>query len=78
MAMSKKHYQALARMLHRIQPDLDSAQNQVAAERQLVRHGMWETVVFAIADDVLAQDNPRFDRARFLEACNTGTTKGMR
>lgn len=27
--------------------------------------------------DVLAADNPRFDRARFVEACETGRTKGM-
>jgi len=26
---------------------------------------------------ILAAENPRFDRARFVEACETGRTKGM-
>lgn len=34
-----------------------------------------ETIIATIADDiadVLATDNPRFDRARFLKACGLG------
>lgn len=30
----------------------------------------------AIAD-IMAADSPRFDRARFVEACETGRCKGM-
>lgn len=37
----------------------------------------WRRCVLAIAD-VLAASNPRFDRARFIEACETGRCKGMR
>lgn len=80
--MSKKHYQAIARMLHRIKPDLaagsglPSFERAAHAKRELIRHGMWETVCQETAD-VLAADSPRFDRARFIDACETGTTKGM-
>ena len=34
--------------------------------------------VIDVLADVLAASNPRFDRARFLEACETGRCKGMR
>lgn len=37
---------------------------------------MRDNLIRALAD-VLAADNPRFDRARFVEACETGRTKGM-
>jgi hypothetical protein len=32
----------------------------------------------AVLTDIMATDNPRFDRGRFMEACETGTTRGMR
>jgi hypothetical protein len=38
---------------------------------------VFQTVTSEIAD-ALATDNPRFDRARFIEACETGACKGMK
>lgn len=70
MAMSKKDYQALARAIY------------TARVEMLSRKGPDGTLdtLDSVAGHValhLAADNPRFDRARFIEACETGTTKGM-
>lgn len=67
--MSKKDYQAIARAIY------------AAREDMLPRDSTAEDVRMFIASelaDVLAADNPRFDRARFVEACETGACKGMR
>ena len=73
--MSKKDYQALARVIYQQAQDAnylsDGEYAQAASEDAIQR------LSHAIAS-VLAVDNPRFDRARFIEACETGTTKGMR
>ena len=69
MPMYKKDYQAIARALHELR--------QRTARQALptvVRHDL---VAEALAE-VLADDNPRFDRILFLEACETGKCKGMR
>lgn len=58
--MSKKDYQATARTLHGVK-DVDHRE-------------AWAVVVIALAD-VLAADNPRFDRERFVEACETGADR---
>jgi hypothetical protein len=65
MAMSKKDYQALARALYLRKPVETST-----------AFPLWQGVVHDI-EKTLAFDNPRFDRARFIEACETGATKGM-
>lgn len=67
--MSKKDYQAIARALH--VELIDAQENTPQDGSQTVRN-----VASGIAN-VLAADNPAFDRARFLETCETGTTKGM-
>lgn len=36
-----------------------------------------EDIAEAVAN-VMAADSPRFDRARFIEACETGSTRGMK
>lgn len=66
MAMSKKDYQAIAAAFYR------------AGQITLREHEdeTWQILRREIAD-VLAADNPRFDRARFIEACETGHCKGM-
>jgi predicted component of type VI protein secretion system len=67
--MTKKDYQAFARIMHNAMPHDIVGQ---ATERNL-----WLT----IRDDMsqlFASDNPRFLRARFIEACETGTTRGMK
>jgi len=71
MSMPKKDYQAIARALHGARPGLD-ADGIHAYGREF----NWRPIVAAIAD-VMAADNPRFDRARFVEACETGRCKGM-
>ena len=66
--MSKKHYQALARALNSVRRFAPYSGGQEHMLSEVVRE----------VADVLAADNPRFDRARFLEACETGTCKGMK
>jgi hypothetical protein len=67
--MSKKDYQAIAAILHR-------------NRTQETDHGSESrSVVSMIAQDLadmMAGENPRFDRERFIEACETGTCRGMR
>jgi len=71
--MSKKDYQAIARALYRAKQDTmavgqhegtDGFQGILTAERHIA--------------DTLAQGNPRFNRSLFLEACETGTCRGMK
>lgn len=70
MSMSKKDYQAIAGAIY--------------DARQLVTHmpGDHADVAFRYVmsgvASVMAADNPRFDRARFVEACETGACKGMK
>lgn len=63
--MTKKDYQAIARAIFETR--------RISAEQP------WdgERIIKAIAD-VLAADNPRFNHALFIEACETGRCKGMR
>lgn len=69
--MAKKDYQALARAIHE-------------THRQTCKDAKVENYPFITADnlrnaiaDVLQEESSRFDRARFIEACETGKTKGM-
>lgn len=63
MSMSKRDYQAIARAIHGV---------------ELLRYyPVTRQDVIAALADVLAADSPRFDRARFVEACETGRCKGM-
>jgi hypothetical protein len=80
--MSKKDYQAIARTLFEIgataRAEYDAGHDTSHnAERLAGRLDAVESMRGALAD-ILAADNPRFDRARFIEACETGTTRGMR
>lgn len=70
--MSKKDYQAIAAALYRVHQEDIPAPG--FPPQPAVRFDM---VIGAIAD-VLAQGNPRFDRERFIEACETGRCRGMR
>ena len=62
--MTRKDYVAIATALNRTYPahrrELDGKPDEAVAQ--------WQFSVDAIAD-VLAEDNPRFDRDRFLKAC---------
>jgi hypothetical protein len=64
--MSKKDYQAIASILFTFQ-----------TTNRTVRAMLTSEIARRLAD-VFAQGNPRFDLARFLEACETGKCKGMR
>lgn len=68
--MSKKDYQAIARMIHEI------AGEQAGEDYGAERIKAINAVSLGLAG-VMAADNPAFDRARFLEACETGRCKGM-
>lgn len=63
--MTKKDYQAIARAIYGVWSGASAA------------HGQTIILVRDAVADVLAADNPRFDRARFVEACETGRCKGM-
>lgn len=65
--MSKKDYQAMARVLYSVRrfAPYEGGQEHMLSE-----------VTREVAN-VFAADNPRFDRARFIEACETGRCKGM-
>ena len=63
--MTKKDYQAIARAIHSVSAGCNSAKLAVEDVRDTLA-------------DVFAADSLRFDRARFVEACETGRCKGMR
>lgn len=65
--MRKKHFQALAHALHLLKPSVRGAGDLE----------QWETDVWGVAE-VCQAANANFDRARFIEACETGTCRGMR
>lgn len=65
--MSKKDYQAIAAALYNIRTGTEDIAGIWALDR----------VVQDLAE-IMAEGNPRFDRARFREACETGKCKGMR
>lgn len=67
--MTKKDYQAIARAIH-------TARTHAKIDEKLDPGSGINRVEHLIAD-VLAADNPRFDRERFVEACETGRCKGM-
>jgi hypothetical protein len=69
--MSKKDYIALARAIHTVRSGNDTYSATGAAG---LPRTVEERITSAIAD-VLAQDSPSFNRARFLETCETGSDK---
>lgn len=73
MSMSKKDYQAIARAIYEARKDdaLDHWDGDITGNIGV------SVVVQAIAE-VMQRDNSRFDRALFLEACETGACRGMR
>ncbi len=59
--MTKKDYQAIAKLLFEFQ-DTNST----------VRSLLTREIAYRLANDVFAPDNPRFDRTTFLLACEDG------
>ena len=74
--MTKKDFQAIARALHSIRPAGKDADGIHEYKAEFARVDYWRPTVGMVAD-VLAASNPRFDRVRFIEACETGRCKGM-
>lgn len=72
MAMSKKDYQALARIFH------GAFTSAVQDPHGMHLDGGIGLVLMQAVADYLQADNPRFNRALFLEACETGKCKGMK
>lgn len=72
MGMSKKDYQAIAGAFYATRVFEDASRKHADAMK-----AQWRASVEFVAE-ALAADNPRFDRARFLEACETGACQGMR
>jgi hypothetical protein len=78
--MTKKDYQAIAAAIYRQAPGFLSPRERLDSGNVLVignTFQMWQRIQEAITE-VLAADNPRFDRERFMEACETGHCRGMR
>lgn len=59
--MTRKDYVALAEALN-------TAYEQASTRPDWGWERTWEASVYAVAD-TLEQDNPRFDRERFVKAC---------
>jgi hypothetical protein len=66
--MSKKDFQAIARAIYQ------ASQAECVSDH----HRYAQIVTRNAVADALATGNPRFNRALFIEACETGTCKGMK
>lgn len=67
--MTKKHYEAIAN-IYRLQ--IQSARRHTRKEHREIEEYADTSTAKALAD-YFAQDNPRFDRERFLKACGIET-----
>lgn len=72
--MSKKDYQAIARAIYGTRRNVAETKTENLTPRELAKWAVGN--VASRVADVLASD-PRFNRALFLEACETGRCKGM-
>ncbi len=63
--MTRKDYVAIAATLSQTKP---IASDYTDSSLYGIVHARWHFVAVKMAD-MLAHDNPRFDRARFLAAC---------
>lgn len=80
MSMRKKDYQAIARAIHRALLEFPS-ERPMQDDRYGDSVKTWPGAVGVIIHELTAAfsvDNPHFDRARFLEACETGRCRGMK
>ena len=69
---SKKHYQAVARKINRRIQELRHGIDNFADPRSIMEYEAREEEVSAMAyglASIFQDDNPNFDRARFLSAC---------
>lgn len=66
--MTRKDYVALAGALAAARPPMREAGTPTQRDRDKAREDVWADCVRCVGD-VLAADNPRFDRSRFALAC---------
>ena len=71
--MTKRDFQAIARAIH----ESEISQLRICDENQKNIVLECHSGTASRIANVLAESNPRFDRARFIEACETGKCKGM-
>lgn len=67
--MSKKDYQAIAAILYRNRTQETDHGSEARSVASMIARDL---------ADMMSANNPRFDRARFIQACETGACKGMR
>ena len=67
--MTRKHFQALAQALHDARPLLTDKEHM---PETLKAREHWAVCVDRIAD-VCAETNSRFDRIKFVDACEWGS-----
>jgi hypothetical protein len=78
--MTKRHYISLARQFQQIRPDNkavltgDAHLDGMKGAAYFASLGTWTACVEAVAE-VCQNDNPRFDRTFFLEACKGGPVR---
>ncbi len=65
--MTRKDYVKFAEMFASLD---DGQQTSVTVSGTIGREGMLDLIVFRTAD-ILASDNPRFDRDQFFAACES-------
>lgn len=70
MALSRKHYTAIADTFkrHRATPDMFEQSSKAGREFYSAQNTTLKVVAEALAD-YFKLDNPNFDRGRFLRAC---------
>jgi len=71
--MSKRDYQDIARAIHNTRQTCPAFSQHCDGTQKSPQDILAEFLL-----DALAATNSRFDRARFIEACETGRCKGMR
>lgn len=85
--MSKKDFQALARAMFQAKDNEERNGTKCSVARRYPcawpgascrTHKTVLDRAVAIMADTLADANPRFNRALFIEACETGRCKGMK
>ena len=67
--MTRKDYVLIAEALRAVRPRAGDANATADVVQWMGRLDQWSDVALSVAE-ALARDNERFDRLRFLEACN--------
>lgn len=72
---TQRHYEAVARRVRGLFPvDMPNTVVEGVVDVHLIRVRDWARTVNAFADS-FAEDNPRFNRERFVRACQDGVAE---